>query len=99
MITSRRSGLSYLAVPSTHQRVADLFKGSHWTGKANTAGGWVESLTRLEGVSANRTSKIDGRPTRCLWVPVDLILANGVNVAEDAADDAGKGPDPDQADF
>jgi hypothetical protein len=63
-----------LAVPYTHRAVAAMFQGTRWAGTAGMTGGWIEALTRLAGVRLGCTSRIAGRETRCLHVPIGLLV-------------------------
>lgn len=72
--SAKHAGGVFLAVPYVHRRIADVFEGSQWRGAAGTTGGWVEALSRLPGTLLGHTVKIDTRPTKCVCVPVSLVL-------------------------
>ncbi len=73
-VIKSKDGLYYLAVPHAHRQVAELFKNSNWKGISGTSGGWVEALSRLQGVKSDCPTRIDNRVTKCLHVPVSLVV-------------------------
>lgn len=69
----------YLAVPNSHRQIAAIYQGSSWKSLPGTAGGWTEALPRLPGVRINCTSRIAGRATKCLHVPIGLVIPDETN--------------------
>jgi hypothetical protein len=73
-IVKAKDGVVYLAVPHAHKQVAHIYRDSTWRAVAGASGGWVEALSRLPGVLIGRPTRIDGGVTKCLHVPVSLVI-------------------------
>lgn len=81
---TQRDRRNYLAVPYAHRMVAKIFEASQWKGAAGTTGGWVEALSRLPGTIMNKTARVSGRATKCVLVPIDLVLGEPATVTINA---------------
>lgn len=75
LVFRREDRTMVLAVSVAHRQTVKLFEGTIWSVGAGASGGWVEALTRLEGVERNKRSKIAGRTEACVHVPIHLVLA------------------------
>ena len=69
-----RDGEIYLAVPTAHRMVAEIYKNSNWKAKAGTTGGWAEALSRLPGSKMNHSAKVAGRTQKCVLVLLEHVL-------------------------
>ncbi|MBF0169386.1 MAG: hypothetical protein HQL45_17400, partial [Alphaproteobacteria bacterium] len=65
-----RDGLRWLAVSNSHQGVAKIFEGTHWAGKANTTGVWVQALDRVPGAMPFQ-HRFEGQKARCRILPLE----------------------------
>lgn len=64
----------YLAVAISHQGLAQVFSGSHWSSRSGTAGVWAQALARIRGAVACQTVKMAKRPVRATLIPLDEVL-------------------------
>ena len=66
--------LWWIAVSSTHPQLAEIFKGTHWKGRAGAPGTWAQALRGLdEGLQRAFQLRIDGHKnwvTPLLWETV-----------------------------
>ncbi len=66
---------SYLLVSNTHNGLRGLFKETNWGGLPGGSGVWVQSLRRIEGSSASKTStNFGGAPSRYTRIPLSKIF-------------------------
>jgi hypothetical protein len=81
-----KNGEIYLAVPTAHRLIAEIYKNSDWKAKAGHTGGWAEALSRLPGAKFNNyTARIGGRTQKCVGVPIEHVLPPDAPEPADAA--------------
>ena len=67
--------LGYLAVANSHAALNNTaFRGTHWAAKSGTSGGWKAALQEAPGVVQSKVMKLGGVATRCVLVPLELVL-------------------------
>lgn len=79
----RREGKAFLLVANTHQGMTGIFRETIWAGMPGSTGVWVQSLRRVSGAEASKTStNFGGAPARFTRLPLDKIFKDD---AEDTA--------------
>ena len=73
-ICSKEYNNKKLLVANSHQGLVQLFKETHWSGKAGTSGVWVQAVRRIEGSHAHGCIRFDGIGSRCTSVPLSSIF-------------------------
>jgi hypothetical protein len=68
--------VEHLFIPSNHQQVAALFKGSQWSARAGASAGTWSSALRLSrgGIARQGTAKLDGAPVFGTLLRLDRIV-------------------------
>lgn len=80
--------VEYLFIPSNHQQVAALFKGSQWSARAGaSAGTWSTALRVARGgVATPGTAKLDGAPVYGTLLRLDRVVTTQEPQEEPGAD-------------
>jgi hypothetical protein len=77
--------LGWLAVANSHASLnAAVFKGSHYAAASGTSGGWKAALETAPGVLKGREMRFGGPASRCVLVPLDLVLDGPGRLTEGA---------------
>ena len=67
--------IGLLAVANSHAALnGQVFRGSHWQARSGTAGGWKAALEDAPGATIGREMRFGGPASRCVLVPLDLVL-------------------------
>ncbi len=67
--------LGYLAVANSHATLnTTVFRNTHWAARSGTSGGWKAALQEAPGVVPSKVMKLGGVATRCVMVPLTLVL-------------------------
>jgi hypothetical protein len=65
---------TYLLVANTHNGLRAIFKETNWGGLPGGSGVWVQSMRRIEGSTASKTStNFGGAPSRFTRIPLSKI--------------------------
>jgi len=67
-------GQPYLLVCNQHKNLLELFKGTHWMGRPDTPGVWIQSLRRLPGAKAWSPMRFMGVLQRSTALKVEKII-------------------------
>ncbi|MDI1227370.1 MAG: hypothetical protein PSY14_06785 [bacterium] len=66
---------AWLLVANSHQGLASIFRDTKWAGSPGSSGVWVQSMRRVEGAEASKSStNFGGAPSRYTRLPIDKIL-------------------------
>ena len=68
------AGHAYLLVGNQHKNLLELFKGTHWMGRPDTPGVWIQSLRRLPGAKPWMPSRFMGVNQRSTALKVSKII-------------------------
>lgn len=66
---------AFLAVATRHRGLANLFKDTHWKGKAGSGGVWPQALIRLPGARrAGKTLRFGASTAKATLIPRAVVL-------------------------
>lgn len=75
----------FLLVSNSHEGLRAIFRDTNWAGLAGSTGVWVQSMRRVPGSSASKTStNFGGAPSRYTRIPLAKIFTDDKG-SEDAA--------------
>lgn len=82
----------WLAVPTSDEKLRQLFRGSDYEGEASVDGAWNSSLQQApRGMWTLRRSRIDGVQRRCTWLDLAQVMPR---IGEEDEDDPPAGGSP-----
>lgn len=72
-----------LAVANGHASLnSAVFRGSHYAAASGTSGGWKAALETAPGAERGKEMRFGGPASRCVMVPLDLVLDGGAQFGE-----------------
>lgn len=72
----------WLAIANSHAALNDaVFRRSHYAKASGTSGGWKAALETADGVIKGREMRFGGPASRCVLVPLHLVLDGGDRIA------------------
>jgi energy-coupling factor transporter ATP-binding protein EcfA2 len=75
--------VGWLAVANSHAGLNDaVFRRSHYAAASGTSGGWKAALETAPGCERGREMRFGGPASRCVLVPLDLVLDGGGSYGE-----------------
>jgi hypothetical protein len=75
----------WLAVANSHAALNDaVFRRSHYAKASGTSGGWKAALETAEGAIKGREMRFGGPASRCVLVPLALVLDGGDRIGGSA---------------
>lgn len=75
MRVEKKDDKASLLVANTHQGMSGIFRDTIWHGMPGSTGVWVQSLRRVSGAEASKTStNFGGAPARFTRLPLDNIF-------------------------
>lgn len=75
--------VGWLAVANSHAALnSAVFRRGHYAAASGTSGGWKAALETAEGAQKAREMRFGGVASRCVLVPLDLVLDLGTSLGE-----------------
>lgn len=75
--------IGMLAVANGHSSLnSAVFRGSHYAAASGTSGGWKAALETAPGAERGKEMRFGGPASRCVMVPLDLVLDGGAEHGE-----------------
>lgn len=75
--------IGMLAVANGHVALnSAVFRGSHYAAASGTSGGWKAALETAPGAERGKEMRFGGPLSRCVKVPLDLVLDGGAQHGE-----------------
>ncbi|MCG8489869.1 MAG: hypothetical protein MI756_20530, partial [Chromatiales bacterium] len=66
--------LQYLLIANVHEELSRIFRDTKWQGQSGSAGGWMQSLRRIEGAAATDGLRFQGAYSRATRIPIDQVV-------------------------
>ena len=73
-VEARKDGARFLVVANVHEELSRIFRDTKWQGQSGAAGGWTQSLRRIEGAKPTEGLRFQGAYSRATRIPLVAVV-------------------------